>query len=366
MSKNPDFRGVDEIRLPVSIRSMPGWTDGISSTERDLINTEKKVLGQLEEEQPLRFVASDEDKFMPEMLAKWKRFLKFKGRTENSSDWSLLDEFMGSEEGFEGSFTPGKSFNWLPQIIGSCVLSNTFRQWVKRMMIQIILFGQPMEYLGKAEFSSNNLSFYAPWSYGHARKLANMRGGDGLYCGPAVKSLMSGVVMCNNPALLSILQQEQCASEKDFPEPQGGRGSALYRAFGNWKYIDQLEPYKDFELLESPSVKSADQLWNLIQKGYTAFVCSGEAIKKVGIHPDGFAIHARDPSDSWPHNMGVGGCFEASDRDRFFVWDNTSWGANHLYYRRFAEVEQSFRAGRLTMQAIGQISGPTSSPPKLI
>ncbi|WP_372897345.1 hypothetical protein [Stieleria sp.] len=352
MRINPDFRTVDEVELAIDPQKLGGWTDGESTTESELIAKENRTIDAIQAEQPAVFQTRITDEMSPEMLAKWTEFQLSKGRHRGSNDLSLIDEFVH-----------GKPLLWLPQIIGSCVMSNTFRIWVARLMYQIVLLGKSQEYLGRNEFGSSNYSFYGPWSYGHARKKANMRRGDGLYCAPMAWSLMQGVISCSTPALMRILSDADLDNANDFPEPQGRDGAALYRAFGNWAHVDELEPYKDFAVLESPSVKSADQLWDLLLAGKPSFVCSGEAIHKVGEHPDGFPIHARNPRDSWSHNMAFIGAFVASDGERFIRESNESWGEKHIYNRRFAEVESSFRAGRLTVQAIGEIAGLSSSPP---
>ena len=348
---NPDFRTIEEVYTPRDLRQLTGWSQHVDPDERELIDTERRTLADIEASQPDRFQTQVAKEIPAEMLAKWTEFQKNKGRYEGSADWSLLDEFAH-----------GQALVWLPQIIGSCVCSNTLRPWVARLMYQIVLLGDSMEYLGRGEFGPKNYSFYGPYTYGEARKKANMKGSDGLYCAPMAWSLMQGVVACNEPKLLEILQDAGFARDKDFPEPQS---KGLYRAFGNWQYIDRLKPYADFALEESPSVTSADQLWDLLQVGKTAFQCSMEAIHKIGDHPDGFPIHARNPRDRWAHNMSWQGCFIASDGERFFRMSNESWGANHIYNRKFDEVDRAFRSGRLTVQAIGQIAGPSSSPPKI-
>jgi hypothetical protein len=231
-------------------------------------------------------------------------------------------------------------------------------------MIQIHLLGMPMEHLGKDEFGIENIAPFVPFSYGDARKRANMKGSDGLWCAPAAESLMKrGVLMCKTPSLLTILEQRSLNGEKDFPEPQGRDGMKLYRDFGNWRYLDELNQYTDFPLLESPTVTNADQLWDLAMQGKPAFVCSMEAIHKTGTHKDGFAIHERNPRDQWAHNMSFQGGFIASDGQRFFRESNESWGSHHIYNRRFEEVQESFKRRRLTVQGIGTIRGPASSPP---
>lgn len=367
MRINPDFRTVDEVEpeLPANVAELQGWSDGESATEAELLYQEQQAFDAVQSELPERFESKRDREFDAEILSLWNTFQKSKGRYSGSADWSLIDEFFAGEMQ-NGTFVAGAPLLWKPQIIGSCVTSNTFRPWVTRLMIQIILFGDPMEYLGRNEFGPRNLAFYGPWSYGHARKKANMRRGDGLYCAPMTWSLMQGVLSCNTPALTQILAARGLDNPADYPEPQGRDGASFYRAMGNWQHIDELEPYIDFPMSESPRVTSADQLWNLLQKGKPAFVCSMEAIHKIGEHPDGFPIHARNRRDRWAHNMSVQGCFVASDGERFFRWCNQSWGERHIYNRRLSEVDQAFRGGGLTMQSIGQIDGPNSTPPAMV
>lgn len=351
---NPDFCSVDEVVVPGDINSLTGWTDG-KTDEADAIDQEKRAFGELEADFPVAFRAKAPRAPMPAMLEKWNEFQKSKGRHEGSNDLSLLDEFVF-----------GKSLLFLPQIIGSCVMSNTLRPWVARFIWQIALLGDAQEYLGRDEFGPKSISLYGPMNYGLARRRANMRGSDGLYCAPMAESLMKdGVLPCSTPKLLDLHKRLGFTDDQDLPEPQGRDGSALYRAFGDWKHLDELSAYLDFPLLESESVKSAEQLWDLLQEGKPTFVCSMEAIHKVGQHRDGFAIHARNPRDRWAHNMSSNGVFVASDGERFFRWCNQSWGENHNYNRAFDEVDRSFREGRLTMQSIGGILAPSSAPPQV-
>lgn len=352
MTLNPDFRGSDEIEVPKNLRDMCGWSDIDDPDLNDLIDFERRAFGELEEAYPARFQTQIPQEIEPAMKARWDQFQQSKGRYPGSADWSLLDEFVH-----------GEPLLWKPQIIGSCVCSNTLRPWAARLMYQITLVGDPMEYLGRSEFGPENYSFYGPFTYGHARKKANMRRGDGLYCAPMAWSLMQGVLKCDTPQLLRILQSRGLADSTDFPEPQGRDGASFYREMGNWKFIDELSQYIDFAMEESPTVRSGDQLWDLLQDGKPSFVCSGEAIHKIGEHPDGFAIHARNPRDSWAHNMSFQGALVASDGERFIRQCNQSWGEKHIYTRRLSEVDKAIRSGGLTIQSIGKIAGPSSSPP---
>lgn len=345
MSINPDFRTIENVEPPLSLEHSMGWRGDYES--------EQKALDKLEADFPVAFRTHTSEPPMPAVLKKWTEFQKSKGRYEGSADWSLLDEFVW-----------GKPLLWKPQIIGSCVVSNTFRAYHIRQMYQIVLLGRAEEYFGREEFGPENFAFYGPWTYGMARKRANMRGGDGLYCEPMAASMMKdGVLTCSTPKLRELLQAKGLNSAEDFPEPQGRDGASLYRAFGDWQYLDHLKPYADFPVLESVRVTNGDQLWDLLQAGKPSFVCSMEAIHKVGEHRDGFPIHARNPRDRWAHNMAFHGAFLASDGERFIRQSNESWGAQHIYNRRLVEVDGQLKRGGLTCMSIGEIRGPASSPP---
>lgn len=348
MTLNPDIRGADDVIAPPNLDDMTGWLVPEATTEEEFIQGEKTKIGSLQDDFPVAFQTRAAKEIAQPLYDEWVSFQKSKGRFEGSCDWTLLDEFVLK-----------KALLWLPQIIGSCVCSNTFRGWVIRLMYQNVFFAG--EYLGNNEFGADNYSFWCPFSYGMSRKRGNLRSGDGSFCGVMAETLMKdGVVKCNNSRVQEISADYRCTAENDFPEPQGSAGMKLYRDVGNWKYLDELLPYAENRLIESPSVKSVDQLIDLLEAGKPCFVCSMEAIKKVGEHPDGFAIHARDPGNQWAHNMCFHGTLVASDGRKFIRESNESWGSQHLYNRDPEEVEKSFRAGRLTVQAIGEIDGPKS------
>lgn len=350
MALNDDFRQADEVIIPPDTQF--GWTDGTLS-EQDALDVEKSVFDRLEADLPLQTRTREPRQFLPKIWDLFNQYQKSKGRYDGSYDWTLLDEFAVR-----------KPLLWLPQIIGSCVISNTFRGWVLRAMIQIVMYGKAEEYLGHTEFASTSFAPYCPWSYGMMRRRGGLRRGDGGFCGPMAESLMKdGVLPCNTPALVELTKRLSVAGENDYPEPQGSRGAAVYRDFGNWQYLDELKQYADYPLLESVSVKDAGQLWELHKAGKPTFVCSMEAIHKIGEHRDGFAIHAMNPRDQWAHNMASHGCFVSSDGDRWFRWSNESWGERHLYNRSFDEVDKRLRSGRLEMRSIGEIQGPGSQPP---
>lgn len=250
--------------------------------------------------------------------------------------------------------------------VHNCVVSNTLRPYVTRMMYQIIMLGMGQEYLGRSEFGPDNFSFYGPWTYGMARRRANMRSGDGLYFEPMAASLLKdGVLPCNTPALVSFLQSKGLADPTDFPEPQGSNGARLYREFGQHRYLDEFKQYATAPVEEINRIRNGDELWEALGEGKTAFCCSMEAIHKVGTHKDGFAIHARNRRDRWAHNMSFQGRMVASDGDRFIRHCNQSWGENHLYNRRLEELDWELRNGGLTCGTIGPIRSPISKAPSV-
>lgn len=350
---NPDFRSADEVEIPRgNLRNLCGWSNEFGE---DRAETEKRMLEGIVAESPAAFqqrVARDPD---PGMFEKWTEFQESKGRANGSADLSLLDEFV-----------TGAPLLWLAQIIGSCVCSNSFRPWVARMMWQIGLLGDAMDYLGREEFGVNNYSFYGPFQYGLARRKANMKRGDGLYEAPFTWSLMQGVIPCNHPELTKVLRGTSSRNDRDFPEPQGNAGKNLYRAFGAHQYIEQLTPFVEFPMAESPAPRDVDHLMSLASDGKPAFVCSMVAIHKVGTHKDGFAIHKRNRRDQWAHNMSFQGFFIASDGDVFIRLSNESWGKNHIYNVPVDEVASWFKANMLTVRAIGEIAGPESVPPAIL
>ncbi len=347
VNKNPDFRGADEVIVPKD--ALTGWTDGKVS-EDEAYSIEQKGFDQIALESPSRVQIKESPSILPDIAKEWAAFQQSKGRYPGSCDWTLLDEFL-----------MGKVLGWLPQIIGSCVVSNSFRGYVIRQQYQIAFLGMAQEYLGRNEFSSNNLSFYGPYTYGQARKIVNMRGGDGLYCEALVKAFLGGkVISCNTPKLLEILKQLGFDRERDFPEPQNAN---LYRQFGDWRYLDQLEQYEDYGLVDCPFVKSEEDLSEVLSVCKPTFNCSMLAIRKVGEHKDGFAIHGRDPGNAWAHNMCWHGFFYSSDGDKFYRFSNESWGTQHLYNIPAATVSDFFRNRNVTAAAIGEIKSANSTPP---
>lgn len=343
---NPDIRGADEI---IPRKNLTGWTDGKIDL-KDALRIEREGEETILREMPSSAVFTDSIALLPEMAAKWEAYQKSKGRFPGSFDWTLLDEFV-----------TGAALLWLPQIIGSCVVSNSIRGWALRNMYQVVMLGLSQEYLGRNEFGSVNYSPYGPFSYGLARMGTGIRG-DGLFCEAMVKAYLRGVLSCSNPKLLEILKKLGVDRTKDFPEPQS---ESVYRSFGNGSYINELLPYMDYSLQECPYIKTEEQLDKALRDCKPVFHCSGLAIKKIGEHKDGFAIHGRDPNDSWAHNMCYHGYMIASDGAKFYRMSNESWGEKHVYNLPVSQVVDFYKNRNVTSAAIGMINAPTSAPPRI-
>ena len=310
---------------------------------------EQRALDRAQADSPVAY-RQRVGKALPEAMAKrWAEHMASKGYGEDSCDLTMIDELV-----------LGRRYNWEDQFIGSCVVSNTFRQWVRRAMYEIALLGDPEEYLGRDEFGTGSISFYAPFSYGCMRRRGGLRGGDGGFCAPMAESLMKdGVLPCSTPRLAEILQREGSANEADYPEPRSNR---TYRKFGDWKFLDELMPYTDYRLLESVRLRSVEDHLDNSRQGKPAFQCSMIAIRKAGTHADGFTIHARNPRDSWAHNMGWAGHFTASDGQRFYRLSNESWGDNVIYNIPENELDDWYRRRNVTTMTIGEIDLPNSAP----
>ena len=227
---NPDFRGVDEVHVPKNMADqLSGWAPD-ALNEREALAKEERMFGELQDDMPYAMRARYAAEVPPDRRALWDAFMVSKGRQAGDMDMTLLDEWVH-----------GRPLVYLPQIIGSCVESNTFPGVVGRMMYETALLQQPQEYLGRDEFGPRSFAPYGPFNYGAARKRANMRGGDGLYMEPMAESMIKdGFLSCNTPALLRLVKQLGVDKDKDMPEPQSAN---VYRQFGAWRYIDDLAQY---------------------------------------------------------------------------------------------------------------------------
>lgn len=331
--------GADDVIVPEGKQF--GWTDGRMNLE-EAARREAKALGSLQDELPEVFAAKEPIFLVPAIAEKWDEYQKSKGRGAGSNDLTLIEDF---------SF--GRNYAWEDQFVGSCVISNTFRGWVKRCIAQIALEGESVEYLGLDEFGPGSIAPYAPWSYGQMRRRGGLRRGDGGFCGPMGESLMKdGVLPCSSEKLNTLLARLGHNNERDYPEPVS---KSLYREFGDWSYLDELAPDACCPLEDSDWVKNLDDHIRFEDERKPMFQCSGIAIRKVGTHSDGFAIHARDPRNSWAHNMGWQGFFIASDGRRFHRLSNESWGDEVIYNIPSEELEDWYMRRNVSTMTIGRI-----------
>jgi len=271
---------------------------------------EGKFLERITNENPRAFTMQAAAPMRPKVKAAFDEFQQRCGRGPNSCDMTLLDSFIF-----------GYHLNWFPQDIGSCVNSNTFRPIVLRMLFELALRGDSEEYFGLSEHGVRNIAPHCV-QYGFARQIANMRGGDGLYCSPMAKSLSQGMVMCSTPKLIELSKAAQADGPTNFPEP---RNASLYRKIGDWAWNDALRPYLANPVTELVPVTSYDIHFELSKAYKPIFQCSSIAIRKAGKHKDGFTIHEKDPNNSWLHNMYFAGHFYASDGTLWYRHCNKSW-----------------------------------------
>lgn len=330
-----------------------GWVVPDAKTEVEMLDQEKRFFAAAADAVPEMYSHREMKPIAPEILDRWNVYQESKGRFAGSNDFSLLDEFVF-----------GKTLTFLPQDIGSCVWSNTFRRWIERMIVEIAFYGDAEEWTGLNEFGPNSIAPFCV-SYGFARELANMRGGDGLYCSPMQKSLVQdGVVLCNTPKLQELLASAGATSERDYPEV---RSTSLYRQIGDWAWNKTLRPYAGCKLLESPKVTSYEQFLQNEDEFKPMFMCSSLAIKIAGQHPDGFTYHVRNTQDSWAHNMGLGGRRVTSKGDVFHRVDNTSWLSPsqpnrdaYVYWHEAKEIKSWISQGLIDVGTVGEIDGVQS------
>jgi len=349
----PEFYkpGADKETIPSWITpEQMGWSTPGESPESAL-SKERDTSAALQQDMPVAFSLREPRTMVPAIVEKWEAFQLSKGRHPGSCDLTLIEDFAF-----------GRNYAWENQWIGSCVASNTFRGWVKRCIAQIILFGDPQEYLGLDEFGRLSIAPFAPWSYGMGRRRGNMKGGDGSYCSVQGASLLKdGILPCSSPLLVALMKQLGVDTEKNYPEFDKQHNN-LYRAFGDWKYLDQLAPDACCRLLDIDDVKTLEDHIEFSKAYKPMFQCSSIAIKKIGNHSDGFAIHAQDHGNSWAHNMGQHGFFIASDGKRYHRLSNESWDDELIYNIPDDELNEWYSRSRVQTMTIGQIDLPVSVP----
>lgn len=321
-----------------------GWGEE-TQTEQERIYNEMIQLEQGQNEMPFAYTQRAAREWDPVLKEKWDKFQESKGYDPGSCDLTLIDEFA-----------LGRRYHWFPQDTGSCVISNTFRPWVRRCIAEILLKGQLEELPGQNEFGTANISFYAPLAYAYGRQIGGLRNGDGSFCEAQIKALFNGVIPCNNGMLLELLTQLRANNDHDFPEP---RSASVYRQFQNWQYNDRFRPFLVTPLLESVAVKSVDVLVENAKQLKPAIVCSMLAIKKGGNY-QGLDFYVRDTRNSWAHNMSWHGFIIYKGRI-FDLLSNESWGKNIIYPIPREETESIFRMN-LAVQTLGEIDMENSKP----
>lgn len=326
-----------------------------NATIKEKIYTSKKAQEAFEKDDPIVYRQRDTKGVAPAIAKAWDDFQVSKGRARGSQDLTLIVEFI-----FKAVWA------FLPQDIGSCVYSNMFRIWVMRMCWEICLNGDPEAYIGTEQFGIRSIAPHCV-QYGFARQIANMKGGDGLYKSPMIKSLQQGVVLCSTPKVKELQEAAGQGGDTNYPEP---RSASLYRKIGDWAWNAALKPYVTCALRESVDVTSVDQHRLQEDQCKPMMICSGIAIKKIGRHKDGFDIHGIDPNNSWSHNMGFAGFRLASDNDRFSRLTNISWtqpGQNpeDLCYNIPPDEMVKIYKKDVDVASIGEIEGLPIAPPSV-
>jgi hypothetical protein len=112
-----------------------GWGDG-TLTEAEMIRYEAEYHERAAADMPIAYRSRPTtNSVLPGVQRRWSEAMERKGMRADSMCLNTLEEI-----------TWGRKFAWLPQDIGSCVASNTFRVWVQRAIAQIAARGDGEEY----------------------------------------------------------------------------------------------------------------------------------------------------------------------------------------------------------------------------
>jgi hypothetical protein len=342
---------------PQPTKEQMGWgpvDEPVTIAERLLV--EKREKERLANDYPILFKAKEPRVAVnPAMLKAYEDFVESKGYDRSTRCLILVSEFVLK-----------KVWNFLPQLTGSCVWSNTFRMIVDRICYEIGMKGDAEVPFGDAEFGVRSMAPHMI-SYGWARQRANMRSGDGLYCSPMIESMAKdGFVMCSNPEIQKIYQELNIDSPKNYPEPQP---TSVYRKFQNWAYNERLRKYGDYQLLESTTPGHTDDILKSADEFIGYFQCSGIAVKKKAKDEDGRWMHTLDPNNSWAHNMGIAGKRVTSKTKRVYVVvSNRSWiypgnNPDDYIYLIDAEEYQSKWFRQVDLGSCGEMSLPPAALP---
>jgi hypothetical protein len=317
-----------------------GW--GIPGmSERNLLDEEKRQFDALAEIVPQRLMARDAKPPNKTLLAKVEKIQQENGIQSGFCFLYLAQAIFG------------KQFDWLAQLIGSCVASGDMRTTAYRMLAEVFLLNDPEEIPGTEIAGRNNLAFFAPYNYRAGRREGGINGNsDGSFCMAHIRGKMKyGHLPCDTPGLESDL----------FPEP---RSTSLYRRWGaNNELLDKFaEIGRKYPLLESSPIKGAADAKKSIVEGFKpANICSSWSFVPDYQHPtwkdeDGQPVwiwkRGRSP---WYHNMSAIGHVVVNGQE-FDIVEN-SWHNYHKGRKWFAVPATLFDTwGRVAeCQNVGEI-----------
>lgn len=219
----------------------------------------------------------------------------------------------------------GHYFDWLAQLIGSCVASGWMRKTTRRILVESFLLGDPEEIFGTDLVGPNNVAPFAPYNYRAGRRLGGLNGNsDGSFCGEHVQGAMQfGMLICSTDGLTG--------DTDEMPEPQD---QSTYKRWGaNNTLMDKyVASAKRIQLLESEQITDASEGKDACVDGFKgAMICSSWAFKPSEMHPtwrlangDRVWIYKRDAGNRWDHNMTIDGFVVVGGL--IFVKVDNSWG----------------------------------------
>lgn len=274
-----------------------------------------------------------------------------------------IQEANGIEKGFCFIYLPqaifGTQFDWLAQLIGSCVASGDMRTTAYRMLAEVFILNDPETLPGIDIEGTDSLAFFAPFSYRAGRKIAGINGNsDGSLCLPHIKGKMQyGHLPCSTLNLQS----------DRFPEPQS---ESLYRRWGaNDTLLNQFAPAAaKFTLLESEPVKSASTAATLLDDHLKPMnICSMYGFAPDYQHPtwkdeNGNPVWIWKRSGQWAHNMSVVGHVWVNGKEYIII--ENSWANYHKGRKWFAIPADLFNSWLrdAECQSVGEINMTDNAP----
>ena len=299
-----------------------------------------------------------------------KALMRTKAKAFNNKTMELVKAEM-AKDGIEGGFSCRyvekvifkEFFQWKAQLIGSCVASGAMRIMARRALIEVFLLMATEDIVGTQITGTNNVAFFAPYSYRAGRKKGGINGnGDGSFCSAHIEGALDfGMLTCNTPGLES----------DDFPEPQNTR---LYKQWGaNDTLLNKFASEgRKVKLLESEKITNIDSHWTALVEHYKPqMVCSNWAFKPKSQHPtwklangDPVWMYTRNKRSSWAHNMSLDGAITHGG-NKYTLIEN-SWGINAHKNGSFFILEADETANWIRdaeIQTIGDIDLPDSEHP---